>query len=128
MPMQDAGEFRVGQFSDGEMVAYHQSWLAATEPQSILLFSDRSLRIECYDREHVLSLLHKPTSDLSAAQLLRNLKATLSKDGRSFIYRKTHCFSCSTEIDSFHNVRCNACGWLICDCGGCNCDRREEIR
>jgi hypothetical protein len=127
MPMRHVGEFRVGQFSDGELVAYHRSWLIATESHAILLFSDLSSSIERYDRELVLSQLQSPTSDSSITRVLSNLKTTFARDSRSYVYRRTHCFTCFAGLDSFRNKRCIRCGWLICICGACKCLRHEEV-
>lgn len=33
------------------------------------------------------------------------------------------CWSCKTSVYSDTNPRCRACGWLVCECGACECSR-----
>ena len=37
------------------------------------------------------------------------------------VHRVTHCYSCKENLDSDFHIECNACGWLICECGACGC-------
>jgi len=37
------------------------------------------------------------------------------------VHRVTHCYSCKGNLDSDFHIECNACGWLICECGACGC-------
>ena len=29
----------------------------------------------------------------------------------------SHCYSCKSPLDSYINIECNICHWLICECG-----------
>ena len=52
-------------------------------------------------------------------------KGTTSKTKQSSnlkeSYKIFHCFSCDQIIDSWVETRCSKCGWVICNCGACNC-------
>lgn len=37
------------------------------------------------------------------------------------VHRVTHCYSCKEKLDSDFHIECNACKWLICECGVCGC-------
>ena len=39
-------------------------------------------------------------------------------------YRKTHCWSCGTDLDNLTDPNCPKCGGLKCGCGGCRCNWR----
>ena len=36
-------------------------------------------------------------------------------------HRETHCYDCGVGLTSNFNPECNACGWLLCNCGACGC-------
>ncbi len=36
--------------------------------------------------------------------------------------RATHCDSCKKELNNIIDIECNACGWIICNCGACGCE------
>jgi hypothetical protein len=57
-------------------------------------------------KEHLIEI-GKPYSGV-------NLKTTK-------LHRVTHCYSCKKKLDSHFHIECNACGWLICECGACGC-------
>ena len=36
-------------------------------------------------------------------------------------HRATHCYNCKENLDNNINIECNACHWIICECGACGC-------
>jgi len=36
-------------------------------------------------------------------------------------HRVTHCYNCKENLDNNINIECNACHWIICECGACGC-------
>lgn len=36
-------------------------------------------------------------------------------------HRATHCWDCKEALDSYIDLECNACGWILCKCGACGC-------
>nr|CAP48735.1 putative integron gene cassette protein [uncultured bacterium]CAP48736.1 putative integron gene cassette protein [uncultured bacterium]CAP49141.1 putative integron gene cassette protein [uncultured bacterium] len=36
-------------------------------------------------------------------------------------HRVTHCYKCRKGLDNSIDTECNACGWIICNCGACGC-------
>lgn len=38
-------------------------------------------------------------------------------------HRVTHCWACHHPLDNSIDAECNACGWIICRCGACGCQR-----
>lgn len=41
--------------------------------------------------------------------------------------RQTHCYECKQELDSFLDVECNVCRWIVCSCGACGCGFKKSI-
>jgi hypothetical protein len=39
--------------------------------------------------------------------------------------RITHCYNCKGSLDSKNDLGCNACKWILCDCGACGCGYNE---
>ena len=37
-------------------------------------------------------------------------------------FRSTHCYNCKAPLHANFHLECNACHWLICECGACGCD------
>ena len=35
--------------------------------------------------------------------------------------RVTNCHSCGKTLDNGIELECEACGWILCDCGACGC-------
>ena len=42
--------------------------------------------------------------------------------------RVTVCFKCHAGLDSWFDLECNACGWIVCWCGACGCIKNTEIK
>tara|TARA_B100000674_G_scaffold334961_1_gene279735 strand:- start:644 stop:1273 length:630 start_codon:yes stop_codon:yes gene_type:complete len=40
--------------------------------------------------------------------------------------RKTHCYNCKEDLDSFMNLSCLDCKWILCICGACGCGFKYE--
>lgn len=38
--------------------------------------------------------------------------------------RETHCWSCKRVLTSQGYPECIECGWILCECGACNCGKR----
>lgn len=36
------------------------------------------------------------------------------------VFRANVCWGCHSRVDTNKNMKCNECGWLICDCGCCS--------
>lgn len=36
-------------------------------------------------------------------------------------HRTTHCYNCQSKLDNSIDLECNACKWIICNCGACGC-------
>jgi len=39
--------------------------------------------------------------------------------------RTTACWACHMPLDSIMSQTCPVCGWLICSCGACGCNRSD---
>ena len=37
--------------------------------------------------------------------------------------RITHCFACKSALDSRLQLECSECGWIVCQCGACECSK-----
>jgi hypothetical protein len=37
--------------------------------------------------------------------------------------RVTHCFACKSHLDSRLQLECSECGWIVCQCGACECSK-----
>tara|TARA_Y100001970_G_scaffold16509_1_gene18558 strand:- start:102 stop:773 length:672 start_codon:yes stop_codon:yes gene_type:complete len=35
--------------------------------------------------------------------------------------RTTHCYNCRDPLNSFDDLSCKACKWILCSCGACGC-------
>ena len=35
--------------------------------------------------------------------------------------RTTHCYDCKDPLNSFDDLSCKACKWILCSCGACGC-------
>ena len=46
-----------------------------------------------------------------------NIKTFYGKKDR----RITHCYRCQDDLDSFNNLSCEKCKWILCPCGACGC-------
>jgi hypothetical protein len=46
----------------------------------------------------------------------------ISEPTNAFNIRDSICFNCHSKVGSHLNLKCNACGWMICEkCGTCGC-------
>ncbi len=45
----------------------------------------------------------------------------LTRVYRELYRRVAHCFRCGGELDNSIDKECEACGWIVCNCGACGC-------
>jgi len=39
--------------------------------------------------------------------------------------RDAYCWNCKLPISTDSHVKCSKCGWILCNCGSCDCNRNK---
>ena len=60
-----------------------------------------------------------------ARQKEQKRRQSQTKQQGDGIYRN-RCWNCQKKINSQKNKRCPTCGWYICTCRACNCNRPKD--
>ena len=137
----------VGYFSDGEVVVYAPELQVVDDKEWVYLWSNATGKVEPYAKDIVRNKLRKVSDNTKVHEALEAFiesvnarKSAIAERHRvrlealGLLYkgvkpsvprarRVTHCWSCKDKLDNSIDVECNACGWILCGCGGCGCGR-----
>ena len=117
----DGKDYWYGRCSAGYVI-YDPSVQAGMEEDRVLLFV---IKTEIYDDYHKSSArtFFSKTKSMDVDLARSEIKKYHSNYGEISNHRTTHCYSCHSPINSNSNRICSECGWIICNCGACGCQR-----
>lgn len=98
-------------FTKGALTVSCLTW--KDQPDSIIyldnIVSKAQVEVDEFIANHKRRVEAKGVKDLGTKKVV------------SLKHRYTSCYSCALPLDSYRDLECSACGWIICTCATCGC-------